>query len=282
MEVTGRSEAGSVNSEPGVTFVGASVGGTEGEVAEPVRRRLHLPAVSGMRADSTGAQLAALSRIARRLGMRDAGDDAAAARAEEVPVTATLRPGEADLSGAAVPRPDVFVEVEGLTVGELPNGYAPMWHPTLLRAAEAGAVVTCDAVIRWRGEPSLALRLVGPEHLRLMLSAPSWAEPLVPESCVTISGAQLSQETLARVTRRMVDWVTLHPITMEGGKHDGEPGIEVRVEGERVGEFSPTSSARYRPLIEAVEEDDKVALARARLRYGRAGDIDVLLPRPVA
>lgn len=267
----------------------ASVATTAEAVTASERGRVHLPAVTGLRVVSEGAHRAALEKVARRRGPGKAHDEVAGIgrgervrRATDVPVVATLRAGEGRAPENPVPRPDVFVEVDGAVVGLFPTGYAPMWHATLARAAEAEVQVTADAVVRRHGTTAaLSLRLVGPEHLRLMLSAPAWAIPLVPECSVTLSGAQVSEDTLARVTRRMVDWVTLHPAVIEEGRHAGEPGIEVRLEGEKVGEFSAATSARYRQVVDAAGAEEKVALARARLRYGRRGDIEVLLPRPV-
>lgn len=210
-----------------------------------------------------------------------------------------------------VPRFDVLVEVGGAVVGRLPEGHAPLWHAPLSRAQEAGVEVTCGAVLtlpgaggpvsrggsgvsagasssgRSAGSGSsggaavLSLRVCEPEHLRLMLTTPDWALPLVPECSVTLSGARVSSDLIARVTRRMVDWVTLHPVTIESGRHAGEPGVEVRLEGQRIGEFSAAVGARYRPVVDAAAEVSKTPLARARLRDDERGiELDVLLPRP--
>lgn len=177
------------------------------------------------------------------------------------------------------------MEVEGVVVGRLPDGHAPLWHAPLTRAQEAGVEVNCGAVLtppRSAGlAPMLSLRVCEPEHLRLMLTTPDWALPLVPECSVTLSGARISSDLIARVTRRMVDWVTLHPVTIEAGRHAGEPGVEVRLEGRRIGEFSAAVSARYRPVVDEAALANKTPLARARLRDDDRGtELDVLLPRP--
>lgn len=223
----------------------------------------------------------------------------------------TAAPAAGPAADRPVPRFDVLVEVGGAVVGRLPEGHAPLWHAPLSRAQEAGVEVTCGAVLtlpgaggsvsrggsgvsagasssgRSAGSVSsggaavLSLRVCEPEHLRLMLTTPDWALPLVPECSVTLSGARVSSDLIARVTRRMVDWVTLHPVTIESGRHAGEPGVEVRLEGQRIGEFSAAVGARYRPVVDAAAEVSKTPLARARLRDDERGiELDVLLPRP--
>lgn len=188
-------------------------------------------------------------------------------------------------SSGAVARCEVLVEVEGTVVGRFPEGQAPLWHAPLSRAQEAATEVVCGAVLtspRTPGAaPVLSLRVCEPEHLRLMLTTPDWALPLVPECTLTLSGARISDDLIARVTQRMVDWVTLHPVTIREGRHAGEPGVEVRLEGRRVGEFSAAAGARYRPVVDAATRAEKTPLARARLRDDERGtELDVLLPRP--
>ncbi|SNV17983.1 Uncharacterised protein [Dermatophilus congolensis] len=262
----------------GCVVLGVSVGGVSWErvvlvSSEVVARRssvVRLPSVRGMRVVSEGVYGVALESVISSLvsGPRVAG------RAGRVGVTAWL----VALEG----RGGVVVEVDGVVVGELPPGQAPLWRGTLLRAQQEGVRVSCEGVVTF-GEgpgfvPVLSLRVVEPEHLRLMLGVPEGVEPLVPECVVTVPARSMSADAVARVAREVVEWVTLHPTTLSCSRHVGEPGVEVRVAGERVGEFSSLSSARYRPVVDALVQVEKTPLARARLRDG-TGELEVLLPR---
>ena len=258
---------------------------------------MRLPAMRGLRAESRGVHAEALRRLASRMDA-SRGPEPSVRVPVEARLVAVAVAGSGPEQGVpaerAVPRFDVLVEVGGAVVGRLPEGHAPLWHAPLSRAQEAGVQVTCGAMLTLP-EPgrsgsagstgstgaALSLRVCEPEHLRLMLTTPDWALPLVPECSVTLSGARVSSDLIARVTRRMVDWVTLHPVTIESGRHAGEPGVEVRLEGERIGEFSATVGARYRPVVDAAAALSKTALARARLRDDERGiELDVLQPRP--
>ncbi len=241
-----------------------------------------------MRATSRGVHAEALRRLASRVTARTDATGAGPPNpsvARRVPVEARLVAVSAE--SALTRSHEVLVEVDGFVVGRVPDGHAPMWHAPLMRAQEAGVEVTCSAMLtlpQVAGQlPVLSLRVCEPEHLRLLLTTPDWALPLVPECTVTLSGARISNDLIARVTQRMVDWVTLHPVTIGQGRHAGEPGVEVRLEGQRVGEFSAAASARYRPVVDAAERENKTPLARARLRGDERGvELDVLLPPPPA
>lgn len=252
------------------------------------RASLRLPAVRGLRAASAGVHAEALRRLSAPLGDRfDASGGHISSDARRVPLDARLVAvaTEASPGDSSIPRAEVLVEVQGVVVGRLPEGHAPLWHPPLTRAQEDGVEVTCGAMLTLpsaaNAAPVLSLRVCEPEHLRLMLTTPDWALPLVPECSVTLSGARISNDLIAQVTRRMVDWVTLHPVTIGDGRHAGAPGVEVRLEGQRIGEFSAAASARYRPVVDAAARNSKTPLARARLRDDERGiELDVLLPRP--
>lgn len=88
---------------------------------------------------------------------------------------------------------------------------------------------------------------------------------LAPERTVTVTGEQHHQDVLAGRTGGVV--VALVRGTIRTGKHAGQRGVEVVLDGRRVGELTLLMSERYLPLL-----DDVVA------RGGRPGCEALLRP----
>lgn len=98
-----------------------------------------------------------------------------------------------------------------------------------------------------------------------------------------MTGEERHQETLARhhstarpLTRVAAD---LASSSVSRGKHQGAYAVEVRLDGERVGELTAAMSARYKHLVVAQESNGSGATCEAVITHGERGfQIDLRLP----
>ncbi|WP_027944456.1 hypothetical protein [Amycolatopsis taiwanensis] len=64
------------------------------------------------------------------------------------------------------------------------------------------------------------------------------------------------------------------------GKHKGAYAVEVRLDGERVGELTAAMSSRYKNLVVAAQENGNHAICEAEITHGERGfQIDLRLPK---
>ncbi len=108
---------------------------------------------------------------------------------------------------------------------------------------------------------------------------------MVPgEVSVTVTGEEHHQLTLARyavpggVTRQVA--VHLTWCSIDAGEHRGHRGIEVRLDGQRVGELTFLMSQRYAPVLMQVESGGGAAGCTALIRRGDNGLLQVSLRMP--
>jgi hypothetical protein len=96
---------------------------------------------------------------------------------------------------------------------------------------------------------------------------------------VVVTREEDHQDVLAR-HHRAGSWPTdvvadLYPAAVSRGKHRGAYAIEVRVDGDRVGELTAAMSARYRPQLHPTGH----ARAAGRVSHGDRGfQLDLRLP----
>lgn len=150
----------------------------------------------------------------------------------------------------------VKVEVGGRTVGYLPRELASEYQPAL---RGLGAVGWCEGrIMGGKGRPyGIFLYLGAPERLVLGNSSDG-VEMLAPDRVTTVTGEQKHQDVLEQLPGEQSDGVfppmvaTLVRSEVSGGKYAGEPCLEVRIDGRRVGELTRRMSERYLPLVEQV------------------------------
>ena len=73
---------------------------------------------------------------------------------------------------------------------------------------------------------------------------------LAAERTVTVTREEHHQDALAGRTGRVV--VELRPCMITSGKHAGRDGVEVTLDGRRVGELTWLMAQRYRPAVDAL------------------------------
>src|SRR5689334_4010628 len=71
---------------------------------------------------------------------------------------------------------------------------------------------------------------------------------LAAERAVTVTREEHHQDVLSGRSGRAV--VELRPCTITSGKHAGQPGLEVALDGRRVGELTRLMAQRYRPMVD--------------------------------
>lgn len=108
---------------------------------------------------------------------------------------------------------------------------------------------------------------------------------MVPgEVTVTVTGEQHHQDVLSRyavpdgVTRHVA--VNLTWCMIAGGKHRGQRGIEVRLDGYRVGELTFLMSQRYAPVLMHVESGGGSTGCAAFVQRGVNGLLQISLRMP--
>lgn len=129
------------------------------------------------------------------------------------------------------------------------------------------------------------LRLGAPGCL-VPLNSPAGLDVLVAERQVTVTGEEHHQGVLTEVAARgrgaarLPLYASLHRCAIGKGKHAGRVGLEVRVDGRRVGELTKLQADRYGGTVEAADERGAVAGCEARLMWSDKGwQVELMLPR---
>ena len=87
---------------------------------------------------------------------------------------------------------------------------------------------------------------------------------LAAERAVTVTREEHHQDVLSGRAGRAV--VELRPCTIASGKHAGQDGLEVVLDGRRVGELTRLMAQRYRPMVDHLTAGD---IARGARRSSR-------------
>lgn len=214
---------------------------------------------------------------------------------EHMPVTAVLVPEPTNSHDANAVRVDVRSDAGPATVGYLAREVAVHYQPALL-ALDANHYGTCAARITGGGEKyyGIYLHLAGPD---LMLFAnrskrgstgdAEWSSmaTLCPEVQCTVTGEEHHQDQLQSVAPRSPNEVTRVIVTLcncriVNGKHRGEQAIEVRLDGERVGQLTRAMTQRYAPHMDAVARAGRIPAAEAVVMTGSRGiQVELRMPR---
>jgi len=108
---------------------------------------------------------------------------------------------------------------------------------------------------------------------------------LAPEREVAVVEAEHHQAVLAGYApppgeppRRLVAELVRAPVS--GGGWVGRPGVEVRIDGERVGELTYRTAQDYLPILEVLMTRGERVGCRALVKHGRHGLVEVELRVP--
>jgi hypothetical protein len=183
-------------------------------------------------------------------------------------------------------RVDVLVDGGTATAGHLARDVAPRYQSALLDLADRGFVGTCPARITGGGPGrsyGLFLHLNGAEDL-IVENLTDDIELAEPARLVTVTREEDHQDVLAafgpgaRPCTRVA--ATLRSSTVTRGKYRGAYGIEVLLDGRRVGELTAAMSNRYRDLVVASETHGGRLACEALVTHGERGfQIDLRLPQ---
>lgn len=148
-------------------------------------------------------------------------------------------------------RVDLHAPDGWVTVGYLAREKAVHYQPPLLSMVRAGLLPTAEArICRAQGGPlAVYLHLSEADTCVLTNLPPVGAQILRPERECAVSGENKHQEVLAPLLAlgngQTQLWATLHRATVTNGKYTGQPTLEVRLDGQRVGALTATQAARY-------------------------------------
>lgn len=202
-------------------------------------------------------------------------------------------------SAVMVPDPDnphgqghaVAVFVRGHHVGYVPHFESNRYFPQVTTMTARGLAVTVDARV-WASENAYGNGFCGRVTLLLpeleeiddprSMPADKNAVLLPPGNALQVTGEGEHLDFLMPYIGESVA-VTLHNITVQkSGKR--QDLVEIRLDGETVGRFIPSTSAKVGPLVNCVEQAGGLPVARARVAgsslkadvtvyVARAGDV---------
>lgn len=214
---------------------------------------------------------------------------------EHLPVTAVLVPEPSNPFDPNAVRVDVRSDAGPATVGYVAREMAVHYQPALL-ALDTNHYGTCPARITGGGEKyyGIYMHLAGPE---LMLFAnligsgaageaePSRMTTLPPEVQCTVTGEEHHQDRLLSVAPRNPNEVTRVLVTLSycqivTGRYRGEQAIEVRLDGERVGQLTRAMTQRYAPYVDDIARTGRIPAAEAVVVSGSRGiQVELRMPR---
>lgn len=180
----------------------------------------------------------------------------------------------------------VRVDINGRTVGYLARELAALYQPPLLELQLRGQVGWCRAGLMGGGGRYYGAFLHLGHHDRLLpANSPDGLEVLVADRPVTVTGEERHQDVLASfnpdgVFRGVPVFAALEPSPISRGKYAGEVGIEVKINGERVGELTKAMSDRYLPLVLAAVESGRVPGCEALVTESEKGrQVELRMPK---
>lgn len=200
--------------------------------------------------------------------------------------------GNIPVSAVLVPEPTnrhdrnaVRVDVDGRTVGYLAREVAVQYQPVLNWLATRGDAGWCPARLTGGGRRRFGvyLHLGDPDRI-VPVNTPDGLELLEATATVTVSGEERHQDVLEPLLRdkpRAAIFTELRQSTVERGKYAGQACVEVAVDGQRVGQLTPTMSARYLTLVQAITVSGRRPGAEASL-YRDAKGVQIRLHLPQA
>jgi hypothetical protein len=178
----------------------------------------------------------------------------------------------------------VRIDVDGQCVGYLPRDVAAVYQPALLSLRAAGRVGTCEGHIMGGGKRNygIFLHVAGPSEIELAaILDHENAVLLAGDRPVTVTGEEKHQDVLGHldiaIDHPTTARVSLCFCTIARGKYAGQRAVEVRLDGQRVGELTRSMSQRYEQRIEAALAAGKEAVCRALICQTRDRGVQVEL-----
>ena len=276
---------------PGV----ASVPGVRTVVPAPATAapapRVPSPAVVRMRRQRLSAEgrLSVMGESHYQQALRRAAEGATIGEGvdDHLPVVALLVPEPENHYDPHAVRVELDSGYATETVGYLAREQARDYQRELLRLRERGYVGTCPGRLTGGGPGrsyGVYLHVSQPEALALA-NLVGDADLLDPARQVTVTREEAHQQALARHHRvgvaspsRVV--AELWSSVVSKGKHSGAYAVEVRLDGDRVGELTAGMSERYAPLVRDAEARGRSPRCEALVTHGERGfQMDLRLPK---
>jgi hypothetical protein len=168
-----------------------------------------------------------------------------------------------------------------VTVGYLARERAVQYQPVLLRMVQAGLLPTAEGrICRAKGGPlAVYLHLAEADSCVLANQPLPGSRVLRPDRPCAVTGENKHQDVLEPLLTgdgRTQLWATLHPATVTSGKYAGEPTLEVRVDGKRVGALTTAQAERY---VDQMPNEGVVCQAELA-RGAKNIEVKVFLPQP--
>lgn len=183
----------------------------------------------------------------------------------------------------------VRIDVQGKTVGYIARVEAPWMQEKLKWLEHQGLRPVCQARVfgGGPGKPNYGIVLHAGHALNgFSNEIPAGSLAMLDgSSMTTVTGEEHHQETLDPYAPRDQDSVsyvfaTLGLCEITNGKYKGQQALEVRVNGQRVGQLTYAMTQRYRPEVEAGLSADHVVVVSAMLRREEKVEVYLLMPEP--
>lgn len=146
----------------------------------------------------------------------------------------------------------VLLEVEDdwVHVGYLPAGEAERYVGLCNELISNGRVPLAEGrVVKSAEGHGVYLHLADPDSCLFFNDEPD-GDVLIPQRQCAVTRESEHQDVLQELSHGL-HWATLHPSTVTAGKYAGDFTIEVRIDGDRVGELTAAQGSRYRSLLQA-------------------------------
>lgn len=182
----------------------------------------------------------------------------------------------------------VRVDIDGRTVGYIAREHAVRYQPLLLDLDKSGRYGECPAHICCGDDRiyGVWLRISTPDRL-LPVNSADGLHLLQADRQVVVTGEERHQDVLAEVAAlgRGAEVVSLFAslavCEVAKGKYKGESGIEVLIDGRRVGELTKLQADRYVGVVQDLLARGLTPGCDATVRYGDKGwQVELQLPTP--
>ena len=207
---------------------------------------------------------------------------------EKIPVVAVLVPEPENPYDEYAVRVDVLTDFEPLTVGYLASSEAEEYQPPLLRLREQGWLGTCPARITGGGQKYYGIYLhLAPADCLHIANSVDGLTMLDPDRIVAVTQEERHQAALdpfaptgGELNRRVA--VELIYCTISRGKYRGQRAVEVRLNGNRIGELTFGMTERYCHLIDdALVRGTRPGCEALIFRGERGIEVELRLPTGV-
>jgi hypothetical protein len=222
------------------------------------------------------------------------GQAAGNIESQHIKVTAALIPEPENAWDRKAVRVDVVTGKRTVKVGYLPRDAAARYQPDLLALRKQGKLGTCAARIAGGGDKlyGIYLLLGTPADIAATLGP---LDPIAEETAgsvllrndwtCTVTKEQDHQPALSRYrpnspTRPREVIASLGLCTIQSGKYKGEAAIEVRIDGQRVGQLTYAMTQRYIDVVAPLLNRGLLVTCEAStLRSDKGIQVQLRLPR---